>query len=104
LYDCSADLTIVLAALAASRWIEHQAGWSIRKFVKTARRYAPSRSRPATTSSPAADPLPADLRDALHKISRLPVVRTDLIKVGWYMWDLADCASQVSTGAGPGRT
>jgi hypothetical protein len=26
LYDCSADLTIVLAALAASRWIEHQAG------------------------------------------------------------------------------
>ena len=34
-----AHLTIVLAALAVSRWIEHATGWSIRKFVKTARRY-----------------------------------------------------------------
>ena len=29
----------MLAALAVSRWIEHQTGWSIRRFVKTARRY-----------------------------------------------------------------
>jgi len=28
-----------LAALAVSRWIEARAGWSIRKFVRTARRY-----------------------------------------------------------------
>jgi DDE family transposase len=34
-----AHLTIVFAALAVSRWIEHQTGWSIRKFIKTARRY-----------------------------------------------------------------
>ena len=34
-----AHLTIVFAALAVSRWIEHQTGWSIRKFVKTARIY-----------------------------------------------------------------
>ena len=34
-----AHLTIVFAALAVSRWIEAQTGWSIRKFVKTARRY-----------------------------------------------------------------
>ncbi len=34
-----AHLTIVFAALAVSRWIEHVTGWSIRKFVKTARRY-----------------------------------------------------------------
>ena len=34
-----AHLTIVFAALAVSRWIESQTGWSIRKFVKTARRY-----------------------------------------------------------------
>jgi Transposase DDE domain len=34
-----AHLTIVLAALAVSRWIERVTGWSIRKFVKTARRY-----------------------------------------------------------------
>src|SRR5437879_10088381 len=40
-----AHLTIVFAALAVSRWIEHQTGWSIKKFVRTARRYAPSRSK-----------------------------------------------------------
>ena len=34
-----AHLTIVLAALAVSRWIEDRTGWSIRKFVRTARRY-----------------------------------------------------------------
>jgi hypothetical protein len=33
-----AHLTIVLAALAVSRWIEAATGWSIRKFVKTTRR------------------------------------------------------------------
>jgi len=33
-----AHLTVVFAALAVSRWIEHQTGWSIRKFTKTARR------------------------------------------------------------------
>jgi hypothetical protein len=32
-----AHLTIVFAALAVSRWIEHQTGWSIRKSTKTAR-------------------------------------------------------------------
>jgi hypothetical protein len=30
-----AHLTIVFAALAVSRWIEHQTGWSIRRFVRT---------------------------------------------------------------------
>jgi hypothetical protein len=35
-----AHLTIVFAAMAVSRrWIEQQTGWSIPKFVKTARRY-----------------------------------------------------------------
>ncbi len=34
-----AHLTIVFAVLAVSRWIEHTTGWSIRKFVTTARRY-----------------------------------------------------------------
>jgi hypothetical protein len=34
-----AHLTIVFAALAVSRWIEARTGWSIRKFVKTTRRY-----------------------------------------------------------------
>jgi hypothetical protein len=34
-----AHLTIVFTALAVSRQIEHQTGWSIRKFVRTACRY-----------------------------------------------------------------
>jgi hypothetical protein len=42
----------VLAALAVSRWLENKTGWSIRRFVKTAAVTAPSRSRPARTSSP----------------------------------------------------
>ena len=34
-----AHLTIVMAALAVSRWLEHQTGWSIRKIVQTLRPY-----------------------------------------------------------------
>ena len=34
-----AHLTIVFAAVAVSHWIETQTGWSIKKFVRTARRY-----------------------------------------------------------------
>ncbi len=52
-----AYLTIVFAALAVSRWIEARTGWSIRKFVRTARRYrtiqiqaAPAPSPPPTRS------------------------------------------------------
>jgi hypothetical protein len=30
--------TIGFAALAGSNWIEHQTGWSIKKFIRTARR------------------------------------------------------------------
>jgi hypothetical protein len=42
-------LTIVFA-VAASHWLEHQTGWAIKKFVRTARRYAPSTSKPADKS------------------------------------------------------
>ena len=58
------------AALAVSHWIEHQTGWSIKKFVRTARRYRtrpdprrrtnPHRRRPPTRQpppSPRQDPL-----------------------------------------------
>ena len=34
-----AHLSVVFAAMAVSHWIEHQTGWSIKKFVRTARRY-----------------------------------------------------------------
>ena len=65
-----AHLTIVFAALAVSRWIEHQTGWSIRKFIKTARRYRTIQIQ-ATHTITAADPLPDDLRRAIAAISNV---------------------------------
>jgi Transposase DDE domain len=64
-----AHLTIVFAALAVSRWIEAATGWSIRKFVKTARRYRIIEIQAGDHLITAADPLPHDLHDALNKIS-----------------------------------
>ena len=67
-----AHLSIVLTALAVSHWIEHQTGWSIKKFVRTARRYRTVRIKTGRQILTAADPLPDDLRDALAKVgSRL---------------------------------
>lgn len=63
-----AHLTIVFAALAVSRWIEHQTGWSIRKFVKTARRYRTIQIQAGRHVITAADPLPDDLRHAIDAI------------------------------------
>ena len=59
----------MFAALAVSRWIEHQTGWSIRKFVKTARRYRTIQIQAGDHTITAADPLPDDLRTALTKIN-----------------------------------
>ena len=64
-----AHLTIVFAALAVSRWIEHQTGWSIRRFVKTARRYRTVQIQAGAHTVTAADPLPDDLRQALEAIN-----------------------------------
>jgi transposase len=64
-----AHLTIVFAALAVSRWIERQTGWSIRKFVKTARRYRTIQIQAGDQVITAADPIPDDLRQALNAIS-----------------------------------
>jgi hypothetical protein len=63
-----AHLTIVFAALAVSRWIEHQTGWSIRKFVRTARRYRTIQIQAGPRTITAADPLPSDLSEALDRI------------------------------------
>ena len=60
--------TIVFAALAVSHWIEHQTGWSIKKFVRTARRYRTVNIKAGSQILTAADPLSGDLRDALIKI------------------------------------
>jgi hypothetical protein len=66
-----AHLTIVFAALAVSRWIERQTGWSIRKFVKTARRYRTIQIQAGDHVITAADPLPGDLRTALTTINNI---------------------------------
>jgi hypothetical protein len=68
-----AHLTIVFAAMALSHYIETQTGWSIKKFVRTARRYRTVQIKAGRQILTAADPLPADLRDALATIGRAGV-------------------------------
>ena len=58
----------MVAAMAVSRHIETQAGWSVKKFVRTARRYRTVKIQAGTQAPTAADPLPDDLRAALLKI------------------------------------
>lgn len=65
-----AHLTIVFAALAVGRFIEARTGWSIKKFVKTTRRYRTIEIQAGAHSITAADPLPDDLHDALEAIRR----------------------------------
>src|SRR5256885_2235788 len=65
-----AHLTIVFAALAISRWIENTTDWSIRKFVRTARRHRTIQIQAGARTITAADPLPDDLREALDRIHR----------------------------------
>ncbi len=65
-----AHLTVVFAALAVTRFIEDRTGWSIKKFVRTARRYRTIQICAGTRTLIAEDPLPADLRDALAMINR----------------------------------
>ncbi|WP_041788082.1 IS1634 family transposase [Mycolicibacterium gilvum] len=64
-----AHLTIVFAAMAVSHWIEVQTGWSIKKFVRTARRYRTVMIKAGNQVLTAADPLPDDLRDAIAQIN-----------------------------------
>jgi hypothetical protein len=58
----------VLATLAVIRWIEQRTGWSIKKFVRTARRYRTVTIRAGQQLLTAEDPLPAELREALAAI------------------------------------
>jgi hypothetical protein len=64
-----AHLTIVFAALAISRWIEHQTGWSIRRFVKSARRYRTVQIQAGPHTVTAAETLPEELRQAIEAIN-----------------------------------
>ena len=63
-----AHLTIVFAALAVGHWIEHRTGWSIKKFVTTARRCRTITIQAGEQAITAANPLPDDLRDAIIAI------------------------------------
>ena len=64
-----AHLTIVFAALAVGRLVEERTGWSIRRFVRTTRRYRTVKIRAGLQLLTAEDPLPDDLREALARIS-----------------------------------
>jgi transposase len=63
-----AHLAIVFAALAVTRFIEARTGWSIKRFVRTARRYRTIQIRAGQHILTAEDPLPPDLRDILARI------------------------------------
>ena len=66
-----AHLSVVFAAMAVSHWIEHQTGWSIKKFVRTARRYRTVTIQAGSHTLTAAEPPPADLAEAFAKIDAL---------------------------------
>ena len=79
-----AHLTIVFAALAVGRWIEAQTGWSIRKFVKTARRYRTIEIQAGRQTIIAADPLPDDLRQASKPSTTTTDLRTRMTQLGYH--------------------
>jgi hypothetical protein len=58
----------VVTALAVSRWIEDTTGWSIKKFVRTTRRYRTIEIQAGAHTVTAADPLPDDLREIVRTI------------------------------------
>ena len=66
-----AHLNVVFAALATTRLLEEAPGWSIRRFVRTARRYRTVQIRVGTQLLTAQDPIPDDLHNALTNINRL---------------------------------
>jgi hypothetical protein len=66
-----AHLSVVFAAAAVSHWIEHQTSWSIKKFVRTGRRYRTVTVQAGSQTLVAAEPPPGDLAEALAKINDL---------------------------------
>jgi hypothetical protein len=59
-------LTIVFAALAVTRFIEDSTGWSIHKFVRTARRYHTIQIRAGQQILTAEDPSPTTSATPSH--------------------------------------
>jgi hypothetical protein len=60
-----AHLSIVFPALAISHSIQHQTGWGVKKFVRTARRYCSLRDHRGATGRPRnlRDEAAADVKD-----------------------------------------
>jgi hypothetical protein len=65
-----AHLTIVFAALAVSRWIENRTGWSIRKFIRTTRRYRPIEIQAGPRVITAVNPCPTTCGKSWDDIHR----------------------------------
>jgi len=63
-----AHLAIVFAVLAVSHWIEHTTGWTIKRFVRTFRRYRQVSINTGTQHILAEDPLPEEERSTLARI------------------------------------
>ena len=63
-----AHLAVVFAALAISHRIEARTGWTIKKFVRTLRRYRTIKINTGSHTLAAEDPLPDDVRQALAAI------------------------------------
>ena len=63
-----AHLTIVMAALAVSHWLERQTGWSIRKLVTTLRRYRSIAVQTGDHILHAGTPLDDDTRAAISAV------------------------------------
>jgi len=64
-----AHLAVVFAALAVTHHVETLTGWSIKRFVQTARRYRTIAIRTGGHILTAEEPLPHELRDALAVIT-----------------------------------
>lgn len=65
-----AHLQIVIAALAVSRWVEETTGWSVRKFVRTLRRFREVVIDVDGREITAADPLPDDVAEVIEAIKQ----------------------------------
>ncbi len=63
-----AHLTVVFAALAVTHYIEDATGWSIKRFVRGARRYRTVQIKLGSHTLTAQEPPPEDLRAALDQI------------------------------------
>jgi hypothetical protein len=64
-----ANLGVVFATLAVTHEVEHKTGWSIKRFIQTARRYHTVHIRLSGHVLTAEEPPPDDRRGALALIT-----------------------------------